>query len=305
MSGFEAALSMRGTEDVAWNSFDDLSRESKGILPAARGAGEHGKLFRPLVQKISKKRARAVRMNSCVPFRCRSSMLCLLVLVLGGHAWSQEKSEQERDEFTLTEGATREPLNVSWLYGAYVPKDVRLSPLTPHQRRKLFVRQTFVTPGIYVKSAFLASISQAEGSSYEWGGGFEGYGRRLASAYAQSSVQNVFSTVGNAALQYEPRYDRCRCSGVKPRTKHALMRAFLTYNYTEQELRPQFALYGAALGSGMLSSLWKPKGQLWSQGFKAVSTQAGLGMLFNWIGEFAPDLTRKLTRTDQRLPAAP
>jgi hypothetical protein len=244
-------------------------------------------------------------MKSCVAFGFHAAMLCLVVALLVRNAWSQTSSEPDTQEFAARDGITTEQLNVSWLYGAYIPKDAPLLPLSLHQRRKLFLRQTFTTPGIYVKTVFLASISQAEGSPYEWGGGFEGYGRRLASAYAQSSIQNVFSTVGNAALGYEPRYDRCRCSGVKPRTKHALMRAFLTYDYTEQELRPQFGLYGAALGAGMLSSAWKPKGELWSDGFKAVSTQAGLGMLFNWLGEFAPDITRKLTKADGRLPIAP
>ena len=147
-----------------------------------------------------------------------------------------------------------------------------------------------------VKTAFLASIKQAEDSPYEWGGGFEGYGRRLTSNYGQFSIQNVFSTVGNAALRYEPRYDRCHCVGFGPRTKHALMRNFLTYNHTEKEVRPQFALYGAALGAGTLSSVWKPKGQLWTEGYHSVLTQAGYGMLSNWIGEFAPEISRKLRK---------
>ena len=38
------------------------------------------------------------------------------------------------------------------------------------------------------------------------------------------------------------------------------MRNFVTYNKTEKELRSQFALYGAAFGAGILSSLWKPNG---------------------------------------------
>ena len=32
------------------------------------------------------------------------------------------------------------------------------------------------------------------------------------------------------------------------------MRNFLTYNRSEEELRPQLALYGAAFSSGMISS---------------------------------------------------
>jgi len=221
--------------------------------------------------------------------------LCLLVPLLGPKCWSQAEFVDARpasQEQSKPPG--QEQLNVNWLYGAYIPKEAPLVSLTGRQREKLFVRQTFTTPGIYVRSAFLALIDQASGTPREWGGGFEGYARRQASIYARSSIQNLFSTVGNAALQYEPRYDRCRCVGLGPRTKHALLRNFLTYDKSEETLRPQFALYGAALGAGMLSSTWKPQGKLWAEGYRGVVTQAAFGMLSNWIGEFAPEIRGKL-----------
>ncbi len=122
------------------------------------------------------------------------------------------------------------------------------------------------------------------------GGGLKGYSRRVASNYARTAIQNVFSTAGNAALHYEPRYNRCHCLGFGPRTKHALIRNFLTYNRTETELRPQFALYAGALGAGMLSSVWEPRSKLWAEGYEGILTQAAFGMLSNWVGEFAPEI---------------
>jgi len=225
--------------------------------------------------------------------------LWVLIFLLGTPAWGQQSSEERDAPMPSTQqGQQRreEQLKVNFLYGAYVPKDAPLLSLTGHQRAHLFVLQTFTTPGIYVKTAFLALVNQASGTPYEWGGGVEGFGRRAASIYARSSMQNVFSTAGNAVLQYEPRYDRCRCTGFGPRTKHALMRNFITYNKTEKELRPQFALYLAAFGAGMLSSLWMPKGRLWTDGWQGVQTQVGLGMLSNWIAEFAPEIERRLKR---------
>jgi hypothetical protein len=219
--------------------------------------------------------------------------------MLGAPGWSQENFEARDVPATSQEQSNQqsnEQLNVNWLYGAYVPKEAPLVSLTGYQRGELFVRQTFTTPGIYIKSAFLSLVDQASGTPYGWGGGIDGYGRRTVSNYMRSSVQNVFSTIGNAALQSEPRYDRCRCVGFGPRTKHALIRNFMTYNQTEEELRPQFALYGAALGAGMLSSVWKPQSKLWTEGYRGVLTQGGFGMLSNWIGEFAPEIRRKLKR---------
>lgn len=215
-------------------------------------------------------------------------------------AWGQEKQGEEKPgndgtpSTSLSEKQKEEQLNVNWLYGAYVPKEAPLLSLTGYQRERLFVRQTFTTPGIYIKSGFLALLEQANGTPYEWGGGLEGYGRRLASNYGRTAIQNVFSTTGNAALRYEPRYDRCHCVGFGPRTRHALIRNFLTYNRTESELRPQLALYGGAFGAGLVSSIWQPRSNLWTEGYNGMLTQAAFGMLSNWIGEFAPEIRERL-----------
>jgi len=222
------------------------------------------------------------------------SAVCPVVVLLGGLSFGQDAPKDPPVENKDLRPANREQLNVNWLYGAYVPKDAPLEPLTGRQRQKLFRRQTFTTPGIYLKSGLLALIDQAKSTPYEWGGGFDGYGRRLISNYGRSAIQNVFSTAGNAALQYEPRYDRCHCEGFGARSKHALLRNFLTYNRTEREWRPQVALYGAALGAGMLSSVWTPGDKLWFNGYSGVLTQAAFGMMSNWVGEFAPEIRRKL-----------
>jgi len=193
-------------------------------------------------------------------------------------------------------------LQVNWFYGAYVPTDVPLLPMTPGTRWKLYDRQSFTTPGIYAKSGFIALLDQARGTPQEWGGGMAGYGRRAAAGYGQFFMQNSLSASGNALLQYEPRYDRCHCSGLWPRTWHAVMRNFVTYNKTEAELRPQFALYGAAFASGMITSTWRPGTEAWKQGGTGVLTQAGFGVLSQWVGEFAPEITRVLNEKRLRKP---
>jgi hypothetical protein len=44
---------------------------------------------------------------------------------------------------------SNEELQVNWLYGGYVPKNVPLHPRTNHQRLQLFLRQSFTAPGVY------------------------------------------------------------------------------------------------------------------------------------------------------------
>lgn len=187
-------------------------------------------------------------------------------------------------------------LEVNWLYGAYIPKDAPMTPMTLSNRLRLYEMQTFRTPGLYVKSNFLGLLNQAQGKPEEWGGGMGGYSKRVASSYGQAFIQNSLSAAGNALLRYEPRYDRCHCVGLWPRTRHALLRNFLTYDRTEEQLHPQLGLYGAAFAAGMISSTWEPRTGVWAQGFRGVQTQAAFGMLSNWFGEFSPDIARVLKR---------
>ena len=188
-------------------------------------------------------------------------------------------------------------LKVNWLYGAYVDKDVPLESLTPRQRFKLFLRQSFTTPGVYVKTALFSIGDQINDSPPSWGRGFGGYARRAGSRHGQFVIQNSLTALGNGLLGFEPRYDRCRCSGFWSRTRHAVVRNFVTYDRTETALRPQIGLYAGAFGAGVISGTWKPDNrELLAEGYRGVITQAAFGILAHWVGEFAPDIKRVLRK---------
>jgi hypothetical protein len=192
-------------------------------------------------------------------------------------------------------------LNVNWLYGAYIDKDTPLQPLTNHQRFQLFLRQSFTTPGIYVKTAFFSIGDQINNSPPSWGTGFGGYVRRVGSRQGQFVIQNSFSALGNGLLGLEPRYNRCRCFGFWRRTRHAVVRNFVTYNRTEKELRPQIALYAGAFGAGVVAGTWKPSDRdLLAEGYRGAITQVGFGIAAHWLGEFAPDIKRILRRKHRK-----
>jgi hypothetical protein len=196
---------------------------------------------------------------------------------------------------TIENPGSSPQLQVNWLYGAYVPKDAPLEPLTAHQRFRLYLRQTFTTPGIYVKTILFSVGDQINDSPPGWEGDLGGYARRVASRQAQFVLQNSFSALGNGLLSYEPRYDRCRCSGLWGRTGHAIKRNFLTYDRTERASRPQFASYIAAFAAGVTAGTWKPTDhELAAEGYRGVITQAVYGTAANLLGEFTPDLIKKL-----------
>ena len=202
--------------------------------------------------------------------------LCILMLLEGPRGLTQGTG-------SASPGSTKKnQIKVNWLYGSDVPKDVPLEPLNRDMRFKLYIRQTYTTWGIYVKTAFFATRDQVHGTYPEWGDGFEGYMKRFGSRQAEFIIQNSTIALGDGVLGWEPRYDRCRCKGVWPRTEHALIRNFVTYDHTEKSLRPQLMPYLGAFAGSITATTWTPGNQSWQiKGYQAVIT---------WISEFAPEL---------------
>jgi hypothetical protein len=182
-------------------------------------------------------------------------------------------------------------INVNWLYGSYVPKDVPLEPLNGGQRATLYVRQTYTTVGIYVKTTFFAVHDQIHDVNEEWGSGWAGFGKRFGTRQAEFIVQNSVTSLGDAIAGWEPRYDRCRCDGVWKRTRHAVARNFVTYARDERSKRPQLMPYLGAFAGASLATTWEPGSPVWwKKGYQAAIAQTLIGAAINWIGEFAPEI---------------
>ena len=186
----------------------------------------------------------------------------------------------------------------SWLTGVFMEKGRTRLPLTGEERRELYLQQTLTTPGAYMKRMFAAGIDQMRGVPPQWDDGWGGYMERYASREGQFISANTIAALGNAALRYEPRYDQYQCSGFWHRARHAIARNFITYNHSEQEIRPQLGLYAGAFGGGLISTAWKPGPRnALAEGGRAMLGQAGYGALLNLFIEFAGDINRKIGAT--------
>jgi hypothetical protein len=194
--------------------------------------------------------------------------------------------------------AVNTTLPVNWVYGAYIPKDAPIVPLTGKERFKLYLRQTYTTPGIYVKTGFFAIHDQAKETEPDWGDGASGFAKRVGSIQAGNVIQNSLTALGNAAVGFEPRYDRCRCVGAWPRIRHAVVRNFITYGgKDDQAIRPQIMSYAAAFGAGVTVASWEPDNpSVLTRGYQSMVTQAWVGVVVDALAEFAPDIKRMLKK---------
>ncbi len=181
-----------------------------------------------------------------------------------------------------------------WIAGEYMGRNRTLVSPTREQREVIYLRQTLTTPEAYMKRMFGALIDQARGAPYQWDDGWAGYAERFASREGQFITANTLAALGNAKLGYEVRYDQCKCQGLWRRTRHAFIRNLVTYDRSEEHLRPQWALYGGAFGGGMVSTAWKPSPKnAFVNGGRAAAEQVGWGTLLNFVTEFSWEINRK------------
>ena len=84
----------------------------------------------------------------------------------------------------------------SWLTGVFVKQGETMTPLTGPQRRELYLQQTLITPGAYMKRMFSAGIDQARGAPSQWDDGWGGYAERFASREGQFISANSLAALG-------------------------------------------------------------------------------------------------------------
>jgi hypothetical protein len=236
------------------------------------------------------RRFRSVFSGLAPPDKVRSYTIVVFLAFLAATSHAQEKSQ------TSAQPSVNTTLPVNWLYGAYIPKDAPRVALNGKQRFKLYIRQTFTTPGIYIKTGFFAVHDQMADTPPAWDG-FSGFVKRVGSNQATNTIQNSFTSLGQGIVGWEPRYDRCRCEGAWPRLRHAFVRNFITYDRSEQSIRPNIMPYAAAFGAGVIGATWNPNNPtITVKGYQSVITQAWVGVVINDLGEFAPDIKKKLRR---------
>lgn len=227
-------------------------------------------------------------------------VLVTLSIVTAGYGQTHDSPSETQQIEKLPPETTLEKIRdvpAEWLIGPYIPSSKLLTPLTNRQRQEVYIDQTFGNFSAYFARMFTAGIDQARGVPSQWGGGMASYGERFGSRYGRFAIANTFHSVGNAALGYESRYDLCRCHGFWPRTRHAVVRNFVTYNLTERERRPAIPLYAGSYGAGMISSIWLPGHRnIWKDGAYSALGQAGWGSAINFVSEFAIDILRKITK---------
>ena len=176
-------------------------------------------------------------------------------------------------------------------------------PLMPRQKFRLFYRTAF-DPVEFAVVGFEAGISQANDSFSGYGQGASGYGKRYGAAFADQVSSNFFTNFAYPVLlKQDPRYFRRGEGPVKRRIGHALAQEFIGHKDGGDATFNWPTALGA-LTAGSISNTYYPAED---RGFGLTMTRSGVALLYGSLGglgsEFWPDISRKLHRHKEKLPA--
>jgi hypothetical protein len=193
------------------------------------------------------------------------------------------------------QGNQHQPLNVNPLTGLTSASALDYHPLSGKQRWYLYWKQNYWSVGAYL-GPFLTALmpDQATNSPEQWGGGLQGYGRRLGSRTATGMVQGTFQASIAAVMHEDVRYIASAHKGFKERALHAMAYSFLTYN-NQGHAVVNIANLSSFYAATAISTMWLP-GR--SRGAKYIlsdgTMQIGLSIPINLLQEFWPDIRYKL-----------
>jgi hypothetical protein len=226
------------------------------------------------------------KIRHCVRLILSLAVLGLLTLP---PAFAQAPSANNADS-SLTRSAWQR-LSVNPVTGLASASESGYSPLTADERWELYLKQNYASRGAYVGSFWSALVlDQGTGNPKEWGGGFPGYGRRVASRFGSAVIQGSFQAPVAALLHEDVRYITSNQHGFKRRARHAMLYSFLTYNNQGQPT-PNIGNLGGYYAASAASTLWLPvHSNVATYALSDGSQQAGLSVLVNLLQEFWPEI---------------
>ena len=196
---------------------------------------------------------------------------------------------------TLVDQTGGQPASVNPLTGLVSVSSANYRPLTLNERWALYWKQNYFSAGAYAGPVLTALLlDQASGTPAPWGGGVEGYGRRLASRLGEAILQGTVQAPLAAALHEDVRYISSSQHGFGRRALHAVIFSFLTYD-SHGHPTPNLANFAGYYVSAAVAASWLP-GQHYGAGdtLSTASEQVVLAVPINLLQEFWPEVRRRI-----------
>jgi len=189
----------------------------------------------------------------------------------------------------------KQRLKVNPLTGLALASESNYTPLSGDERWKLYLKMTYGSAGPYLSPLVNASLlDQANGTPRQWGRGFPGFERRLASRVGNAVLQGTFQAPFAAILHEDVRYIPTTQHSFQRRALHAILYSFLTYNGKGQPTL-NIGNLAAFYASTAVTTVWLPGVRNAARyTLSNGSEQIALSFPLNVVQEFWPEISRHL-----------
>jgi hypothetical protein len=169
-----------------------------------------------------------------------------------------------------------------------------VKPVTNSDVFKMAALDSF-DPMVYPLFGFVAGVNHLQNNPPEWGGGWPGYGRRYAAAFADNTVCSIITTgVMPSLLQQDPRYFVLGKGRFLYRVGYSASRSAVTHSRTGKK-QLNISEIGGTLVVATISNLYYPSTQRnVSDTLMRWGTQAMWDTVSNEMKEFWPDIRHML-----------
>ena len=137
-----------------------------------------------------------------------------------------------------------------------------------------YVWSTLGLPGA-LHATLASSVEQWRGAPPEWGTGVGGYPKRWASQFAEAAIGNTTKYAVARALHHDPSFARCRCSGLGPRLRHAMVSPFVARTRNGRQVFSPATVASIAAENIIPASTWYPE----PRGARDGLAHAGAGIV--------------------------
>jgi hypothetical protein len=165
-------------------------------------------------------------------------------------------------------------------------------PLSPHCRFEIFVRQTY-SPYTFASATFDATWAQMFAQWPQYGGGMQGWSKRLGATLADVESRRFIQTFALASLLHEdPRYYPSEAHGLISRAWYAATRVLVTRDDYGRDVFNQSEFLGASMVSSLQDAYYPRPDRTFSATVNRFVGTLSSDATTNILHEFTPDLKR-------------
>lgn len=165
------------------------------------------------------------------------------------------------------------------------PSNAWYTPPTPDERRKRFT-SSVVGPVALIRYTAIAGVLTARKAPSEWGGQWEGFGRRFASNLGESAINNTVKFGLDELLEVDSRYYLSRNRRPIARARNAVFSVVTARNRQGKRVFGAPKIAGHLLSNVIGVEVWYPERYSYKHGLKGAAISLAVDAGVNLFREF-------------------